>query len=306
MLKKLFNIILACCIAATAGAQELNCKVRVMHDKIQNVDKQVFLGMERAIADFLNTRKWTGDQFNTTERIDCNIMFNLTKRIEEDIFEGTLNIQSSRPVYNSGYASPTVNFVDKEIIFRYSQYTPLEFNDNRISGNDAMVSNLTAILAYYSYLILGLDYESFAKEGGTELFKKAQNIANNAPEQGKTITGWRPVEGNRNRYWLIDQLVNPRFKVFREYWYTLHREALDNMFAKPEESRKLITDGLVKLAQLQRENPGSILIQFFFGAKSDELASVVAQVPREQRNMYITMLQQLDVPNAQKYNALKN
>jgi hypothetical protein len=305
MLKKLFSVIALCTIAFASQAQELNCKVKILHNAIQNVDKQVFTQMERAISDFVNTRKWTNDQYNTTEKIDCNIMFNLTKRVDEDLYEATMTIQASRPVYNAGYTSPTVNFLDKEVVFKYSQFTPLEFNDNRIVGNDAMVSNLTALIAFYTYVILGLDYESFQKEGGIELFKKAQNIANNAPEQGKTISGWRPVEGNRNRYWIIDQMLNPRFKFFREYWYTMHREALDNMYNKPEESRKLIVEGLPKLVQLQRENPGAILIQFFFGAKSDELASVVAQVPKEQRTQYITMLQQLDVPNAQKYNALK-
>ena len=305
MLKKLFSVIVLCAAALTSQAQELNCKVKILHNAIQNVDKQVFTGMERAISDFLNNRKWTSDQYNTSEKIECNIMLNLTKRVDEDMYEATMTIQASRPVYNAGYTSPTVNFLDKEVVFKYSQFTPLEFNDNRITGNDAMVSNLTALLAFYTYVILGLDYESFQKEGGTDLFKKAQNIANNAPEQGKTISGWRPVEGNRNRYWLVDQMLNPRFQFFREYGYRLHRDALDHMSNKPEESRKLIVDGLPKLVQLQRENPGAILIQFFFGAKSDELASVVAQVPKEQRTNYITMLQQLDVPNAQKYNALK-
>ncbi|WP_276131818.1 DUF4835 family protein [Polluticoccus soli] len=304
MLKKLFSVVLLSAVVMTVQAQELNCKVKVLHNAIQNVDKSVFTGMERAITDFLNTRKWTNDQYNVTERIDCNIMINITKKVEDDIYEATFNIQASRPVYNSGYASPIVNFVDKDLVFKYTQFTPLEYNDNRISGNEPLVSNLVATLAFYSYIVLGLDYESFQKEGGTDFFKKAQNIANNAPE-AKGISGWKPVEGNRNRYWLIDQILNPRFKVFRDYWYTLHRESLDNMYNKPEESRKLVTDGLVKLAQMHRENPGSILVAFFFGAKSNELASIVSQIPKEQRGIYITMLQQMDVPNAQKYNALK-
>jgi hypothetical protein len=155
------------------------------------------------------------------------------------------------------------------------------------------------------YLILGLDYDSFELNGGTDFLKKAQNVVNNAPEEGKNIVGWKAVEGNRNRYWIVDQLLSPRFKFVREYWYTIHREALDNMFTKPEESRKLILEGLPKLAQVHKENPGSILMQFFFNAKSDEMASIVAQVPKEQRGIYISMLQQVDVPNAQKYNSLK-
>ncbi|MCD6062632.1 MAG: hypothetical protein K0R82_543 [Flavipsychrobacter sp.] len=304
MLKKLFSVALLCAAGLMAQAQELNCKVKVLHNAIQNVDKQVFTNMERSITDFLNTRKWTNDQYNANERIDCNIMINVTERVDEDIYKATFNIQASRPVYNTGYATPTVNFVDKDFAFKFTAFTPLEYNDNRVSGNEPLVSNLTAMLAFYSYIVLGLDYESFQKDGGQDIFKKAQNIVNNAPEN-KGIVGWKPVEGNRNRYWLIDQILNPRFKYFREYWYTLHRDALDNMYNKPEESRKLVTDGLVKLAQMHRENPGSILVQFFFGAKSSELASIVAQMPKEQRGIYVTMLQQMDVPNAQKYQALK-
>ncbi len=306
MLKKLFSTaLLFCLLCSTAIAQEFNCKVKVMHDKIQNIDKEVFNNMQRAITEFLNTRKWTGDQYGPAEKIDCNILFNLTKVTDGDIFEGTLNIQSSRPVYNTAYTSPIINFIDREVRFKYSPFTPMQFNDNRVTGNDAMESNLTAILAYYMYLILGLDYDSFELNGGNDYFKKAQNVVNNAPEQGKNITGWKAVEGNRNRYWIVDQILSPRFKYFREYWYTIHRKALDNMFTKPEESRGLILGGLEQLAQMHRENPGSILMQFFFNAKGEEMMSILAQEPKEKRGKYISLLQQMDVPNAQKYGSLK-
>src|SRR5690606_12314692 len=139
------------------------------------------------------------------------------------------NIQATRPVYNTSYNSSIVNFIDKEIAFTYSQFSPLTFDDNRVSGTNAMQSNLTAVLAYYTYLILGLDYDSFELNGGTSYFKKAQNVVNNAPEDGKKIMGWKAVDGNRNRYWIIDQILNPRFKVVREYWYTMHRDGLDNL-----------------------------------------------------------------------------
>jgi hypothetical protein len=306
MLKKLFNTtLLLCLLTVAASAQEFNCKVKVMRDKILNVDKEIFTNMERSVTEFLNTRKWTGEQYNPAEKIDCNILLNLTKVTDGDIFEGTLNIQSSRPVYNTSYTSPTINFIDREVRFKYSAFTPLQFDDNRVSGNDALSANLTAVLAYYMYLTLGLDYDSFELNGGNDYFKKAQNVVNNAPEQGKNITGWKAVEGNRNRYWIVDQLLSPRFKYFREYWYMLHRTALDNMYTKPEESRMMILDGLVKLAQMHRENPGSILMQFFFNAKGEEMMSIVAQVPKDKRLIYITMLQQMDVPNAQKYANLK-
>lgn len=305
MLRKLFSILLLCCATFVVQAQELNCKVRVMRDKIQGVDKEVFNNLERSISEFLNTRKWTSDQFAATERIDCNILINVTKRIEDDAYEATMNIQATRPVFNTSYTSTIMNFIDKDFKFRYSQYTPIQYDDNRVSGNDPLASNLTATLAYYVYLILGLDYDSYQQDGGTEFFKKAQNIVNNAPEQRNVIEGWKAVESNRNRYWIIDQMLSPRFVTMRQIWYRLHREALDNMYNKAEQSRKIILDDILKLSQLQKDNPTAILLQFYFNAKSDEYMGVLAQVPKEQRGIYITLLSQIDVPNAQKYNNLK-
>ena len=305
MLKKLFSIILISLSFTYSYAQEFNCKIKVMAEKIQGIDKEVFASMQRNITEFMNTRKWTQDQFQTNERIDCNILINLTGQIDQDVFEATFSIQATRPVFNTGYTSPIVNYVDKDFKFRYNQYTPLQFDDNRVTGNDALASNLTAMLAYYSYLILGLDYDSFAPNGGSEYFKKAQNVVSNAPEQSKVIVGWKAVDGNKNRYWIIDQLLSPRFKEFRGVWYNMHRSGLDNMYAKPDESRKLILESLTRLIQLNRENPSSILLQFFFNAKCDEFASLVSQEEPSERAKYVGMLQQVDVSNIQKYNSIK-
>jgi hypothetical protein len=190
-------------------------------------------------------------------------------------------------------------------IVTYNQFTPLQFDDNRVTGSEPIQSNLTAILAYYAYIIVGLDYDSYSLAGGSAYFKKAQNVVNNAPEQGKSITGWKAVEGSRNRYWLADQLLNPRFVDFRNYWYTMHREGLDSMAAKPTESRNRILYGLKKVYQVNRENPTSMLMQFFFAAKSEELVHVLAQTPKSERGPFITLLLTMDVPNAPKYNTLK-
>lgn len=309
MLKKLTNIIILLACAGTMQAQELNCIVKVMGDGIQGQgqDKEVFRSMESAITSFMNTRKWTDDQYSPEEKINCNILLNLTQTLPgvQNGFAATLTIQSTRPVYNTGYQTQMVKHVDKEVQFAFNQFSPLEFNDNRVVGNNPYVSNLTAVLAYYAYIVIGMDYESFAEKGGQDYFKRAQNIVNNAPEQGKTISGWKAVEGNHNRYWLTDQLLNPRFQAIRSVWYSMHRESLDSMYMKPEEARKRILNSINTLSQLQRENPGSILMQFFFNAKSDEFASVVAQAPEANRPLYISMLSQIDVPNTQKYNSLK-
>ena len=307
MLKKLFSIIALCLITATAGAQELKCIVKVMADRIQGVDPAVFTTMEKSISDFMNTRKWTTDEFAPAEKINCNILINITRRISNDGngFTATLSVSATRPVYNSDYSSPIVNYQDKDLAFTYSEFNPLQFDDNRVVSTTPLGSNLQAVLAFYAYIIIGLDYESFSPNGGSVYFKRALNIVNNAPDEGKTITGWKAIENNRNRYWIIDQLLNSRFQELRNYWYTYHREGLDNMFLKPEDAKKKILGGLPKLQQVQRENPGSILMQFIFAAKSDEVIKMVNTLPKQERAQYGSMLSQIDISNVAKYNNLK-
>lgn len=307
MLKKLLSVLAFCAVSTAGWAQEFNARVVIKHDKITGVENDVFNTMQRSLTDFINTHKWTSDDFATTEKIDCNIMFNLTGKIsgDNDGYTATMSIQATRPVYNTGYQSPTINFVDKDVEFHYSPFVPLDFDDNRVVGTDPMASNLTAIMAYYAYIMLGLDYDSFAPQGGTPYFKKAQNIVNNAPEQDKSIAGWKAVDGTRNRYWLVDQLMNNRFEDVRKFWYVLHREALDSMYLSPKEAPKKVYAGIYKLAQVNKENPSSMLIQFFFNAKSDELVHLLAQMPPAERPPYIALLSQMDVADAAKYNALK-
>ncbi|PQJ11548.1 DUF4835 domain-containing protein [Flavipsychrobacter stenotrophus] len=308
MLRRLFSILIMTLISLAATAQELNCKVNINHDKITGVDNEVFVTMQRSIIDFMNGHKWTNDDFATNEKIDVTVFINITgNKIngDPDAYTGTLSIQASRPVYSSGYTTALVNYVDRDLVFKFTQYGALSFDDNRVSGVDAMQSNLTAVLGYYAYIIIGLDYDSYALEGGTNYFKKAQNVVNNAPEQGKSISGWKAVEGTRNRYWLADQLLNTRFADMRSFWYSMHREGLDSMYTKPTESRTRILFGLKKLYNVNRENPTSMLMQFFFAAKSEEIIHLLASTPKSERGQYITLLNSMDVPNAQKYNNLK-
>lgn len=308
MLKKLLSVLIVSVVSVAGWAQELNCKVVIKHEKITGTDPSIFTAMEKGISDFINTHKWTSDNFAIAEKIDCNIMLNLTGKIsgDNDGYSATMSIQASRPVYNTSYQSPLINYVDKDVQFHFSPFVPLEFDDNRITGTDPLSSNLTAIIAYYSYLIIGLDYDSFSPDGGTAYFKKAQNIVNSAPELDKTINGWKAVDGTHNRYWLIDQLLNNRFEDVRKYWYSLHREGLDNLYANPKTAQQKIYAGIYKLFQVNKENPSSVLLQFFFNAKSDELVHLIAQIPNPtDRVPYITLLSQMDVPDATKYNSLK-
>ncbi|HXS36256.1 MAG TPA: DUF4835 family protein [Flavipsychrobacter sp.] len=307
MLKKLFNIIVIVCLLPVAGiAQELNCIVTIRHDKITGVDPQVFVNMQQAISSFMNAHKWTTDQFQTNEKIDCTVAFNLTAKLsgDNDGYEATMSIQASRPVYNTNYQSTTINFQDRDVQFHYDQYNPLVFEDNNVAGSNALVANLPAVLAYYAYLIIGLDYDSFSLLGGSDYLKKAQNVVNNAPDDN-SIKGWKAVQGNKNRYWIIDQLLSPRFQDVRSYWYTYHREGLDAMYSKPDTARQKILNGISKLSEVNKDNPSSILIQFFFNAKSDEFVKILSQMPKDSRTQYINMLSQMDVADIQKYSNLR-
>ncbi len=289
-------------IATLLHAQELNCKVIVMADQVQGIDPKVFKTMEQEAAAFIKARKWGNDAFENNEKIECIFTIVLNKQIEgtEGGFMGRLSVQATRPVFNSSYTSSLINYTDKDFAIKYIQYQPFEFNDNRVSGNEPLVSNLSATLAYYCYLILGLDYDSFALKGGTEFFNKAQNIVNNAPEN-KAITGWKATEGQRNRFWLSDQILNNRFVNMRDVFYKYHRLGLDQLSTEPETARSLINGLFPILQQVNSENPTSMLMQFFFSAKSDEIRNFLAMTPMADKQKIIPILSQLDVTNAAKY-----
>lgn len=305
-MRKLICFLIIVLVAGKGFAQDLNCKIDINSDRIQNVDPKVFQQLKRSLTEFLNNRKWTTDNFKVNEKIDCSFLLTLTEKSSGDnTYKATLNIQSSRPVFNSGYNTPLVNFVDRDIYFRFDESQTLQYDDNRVSGSDAASSNLTAIFAYYVYIIIGFDYDSFAPKGGSEFFKKALNIVNNAPEEGKAIKGWKAAENNRNRYWLIDQILNPRFDAFRPFYYNYHRKGLDMMSSKPDEARKVILDGIPVLTKINNENPTSILFQFFFNAKSNEFVNTLMQTPTADRKDYIDQLSKMDVPNTSRYRAIK-
>jgi len=285
-MRRLFSLVLLLIISFRLSAQDVSANVDVMFDRVQNVDPKVFQALKKSLNEFINNRKWTNDNYKSTEKIECSFLLNLTQKTGENIYTATLNIQASRPVFNSGYNTPLVNYIDRDIIFRFDESQTLQYDDNRVAGSDAMVSNLTATFAYYINIILGLDYDSFAPKGGDEYFRKAQNIVNNAPEEGKSIKGWKASEGNRNRYWLIDQILNPRFDKFRPYWYTYHRKGLDLMSQKPEEARKNILDGIPVLTKINNENPTSILFQFFFNAKANEFINTLMQTPAADERLH--------------------
>jgi hypothetical protein len=289
-------------IGATTFAQEFKCKATVIAEQVQGVDPAVFKTLEQEIANFVNNRKWTNDNFEVKEKIECIINLVVNKQIqgEEGGYTGRISIQSKRPIYNTNYTSNLTNYTDKDVAFRYIQFQSFEFNDNRISNNDALASNLTALIAYYCYIMLGLDYDSFALKGGTEYFNKALNVVSNAPEN-KNITGWAATENKRNRFWLIDQMTNVRFNNLRDIQYKYHRLGLDLLSVDPDAARTTMNTLFPIIKNLNQENPSSVLLQFWFNAKSDEVINFLQQATPSDRQQFVPMLSSIDVTNAGKY-----
>jgi hypothetical protein len=226
----------------------------------------------------------------------------LSKKIDgvEGGYLGRLSVQSKRPVFNSSYSSTIVNYTDKDLAIKYIEFQPIEFNDNRVVTNDALSSNLPAIISYYCYIALGLDYDSFSLKGGTEFYNKALNIANNAPENN-AIVGWKATESQRNRFWLIDQLHNNRFDKMRTIFYQYHRLGLDLLTSDPDLGRSNINGLIPILKEVNQENPSSMLMQFYFSSKSEEFQNFISGATMADKQKMIPILSQLDVVNANKY-----
>ncbi|HEY9257168.1 DUF4835 family protein [Chitinophaga sp.] len=292
-----------CCIRPVQ-AQEIRANVSVVAGQVQGVDKKIFTTLQNSIREFLNNRHWANDAFTPAERIECNFLLNVTGTSGADSYKATLTIQATRPVYNSSYVTSLLNIQDNNVVFRYVEFQQLEYSDTRIVGNDPLSSNLTAILAYYVNIILGLDYDSFSPRGGDVYFKKALNIVNNAPD-GKDISGWKAFEGNRNRYWLQDNLLNAKFLQFHDVMYQYHRMGLDVMYDDVNKGRAAILNCLNMLYSIHQDIPNSMLMQTFFSAKGTELQKLFAKAMPQERSRAAELLSQMDVPNAQKYQAMK-
>lgn len=262
-------ILFSLLIASAAFGQELNCKVTINADQIQTTDRTVFKDMERAFANFLNTRKWTTDSYKNYERINCTLFLNISKMPSIGNFVASAQITAARPVYGSNYESVLMNFADREWEFEYIESLPLEYNDN------AYITNLTSMLAFYAYIILGYDYDSFSEMGGSPLFQKALTVVNNA--QPFNRPGWQALGSNRSRYSLIENLNNPQMVELRKNTYRYHRLALDTYAKTPDESRAIILDVLKNVKKVWTINPSSIFVVSFFDAKGAELVNVFSE-----------------------------
>lgn len=275
--------------------QELNCRIQVVSQQIQSSNKHIFESMQKDLYEFINNRKWTENVFSNDERIECNILINLTEQISTDEYKGTMQIQSNRPVFNSNFNSVLFNYKDNDIQFNYVEFQPMEFNEN------SSLSSLTSLLAYYSYIIIGLDYDSFSPEGGTPYFQKAEKIVTNA--QNLTQKGWKSFEGQKNRYWLIENIMNSKYGPVRDFYYKYHRLGLDVMNEKPADGRAEIAEDLKLLQKVYREKPSQFMnfLQIVFDAKADEFVNVFSESFPDEKARVNTLLKEIDPANSTKY-----
>lgn len=301
MRKALFLLLFLVCAQSRVFSQEIQAKVAVMANQVSTkIDRKVFNTLQSALNTFLNNRKWTRDAYQAQEKISCNFLLTISEAADGNIYKATLTVQAGRPVYNSSYLSPLINFLDDNVTFRYVEFQQLDFNENRVSGSDPFVSNLTAVLAYYVYIILGLDGDSFALRGGDPWFVKAQNIVNNSPDS-RDLLGWKAFDGQRNRYWLMENLTSSRYTLVHDAIYGYFRQGLDQFYENEAEARKSVLVALQQLNTLNSEIPNTMVIPFFFQGRTMELVKIFKKAPPEERSQASEILARLDITNANTY-----
>lgn len=289
-----------CLFAFAVSSQELNCNVQVIVQiqkdspmQESSADKKIMQTLQQAIFEFMNNRKWTNEVFQQNERIESSIVITVLKKFAADEFQGTIQVQARRPVFKSSYNSLILNILDKNLSFKYIEYQPLEFSDN------TFLTNLTSILSYYAYVIIGTDYDSFSMEGGSPYFQKAQNIVSNA--QTSNEKGWKSFEDNQNRYWIVENILNLTFKPLRECMYKYHRLGYDVMAEDLNTGRAAVLQSLQLLKKVHEIKPSSYSMQLFFLAKSDEIVNLFSRAEPAEKTAVMELVNNIDPANNTKY-----
>jgi len=302
-LRKLTLILFCICTFHHLNAQELSAVVNLQTNKIDNqVDPKIFTQLQTQLKDFINQRKWTSDIFTQEEKIDCNFFITIESVVSPGVYNAKLSIVASRPVYRSNYSTTLLNMQDANFTFKYQLGQPIEFNENNVARTDALEANLTATLAYYVYVILGLDYDSFSKNGGAPYFGKALNVVYNAPN-GSGINGWKSYDGQRNRFVLIDNLTKSGFDKLHEISFNYYRKGMDQMADQPEQAKVAILNALMSLQELNEDNVNSMAISIFMQGRVTELIGLFSDADRATKKQLMTTLSAVDIANINKYKA---
>ncbi len=293
-MKKIVIILSVLLFNLGAFAQELDCRIQVNHSKLQGTtNDKLFQTLQQELYEFINNTNWTNHVYNRDERIECNIYITIDEQISSDEFSAKIQVSSSRPVYGTSYLSPVLNHLDNYFQFKYVEFEPLEFNENSFSNN------LTAVLAYYCYIIIGMDYDTFGSSAGTPYFQKAEKIVQNA--QSAQESGWKAYENMKNRYWLVENLLNSQYSAMRDFMYTYHRLGLDKMGDKPSEGRAGVEQAIEELKNIHRRKPGSFLMTLYTTAKGDEIINIFSEgFPDEKARVY-NIMKEIDPANSSKY-----
>lgn len=298
---KMYKILLAymfILLSAIGYSQDLNCTINVTTPQIQQTDKKIYETLQKAIEEFVKNRKWTNYNFQVQERIDCNILINIMERISTNEFKGTIQIQARRPVYKSAYNSVLLNYIDKDFQFKYEEFQPLNFDES------THLSNLTSVLAYYINVIIGLDFDTFSLNGGTQFYNIAQTIVNNA--QNDPSAGWKSFESKKNRYWLIENLLNPSYSPFREALYRYYRKGMDVMYDNMQKGRQEVLESFELLRKVNREKPGLFIMNMYMFGKVDEITKIFSEAPQNEKEQAVKALGEVDPGNTSKYAIILN
>jgi len=297
-MKKIIFFLSIILIHKNIQAQELLCNVRVNSSQVQTSDRKIFQTMQTDIYEFINNKKWTSVNIDNEERIECNIMINISKKISNDQFEASIQVQSTRPIYGTSYKSTLFNHLDNDFNFRYLEYQSLEYSES------THMSNLTSVLAFYINIILGLDFATFSEDNAYEYFSKAQKIVSNA--QNAPERGWKAFENDKNRYWLVNDLMDQRYSEFHSCLYRYHRHGLDKLAEDPEDARFEITESIESLKNIYRQNSSAFILKLFFNAKSDEIVNIYSDAfPNEQARIIQTLVE-IDPLHSNDYQSILN
>ncbi len=279
--------------AASTIAQEFICQVMVNTSKIQTADKTRYETLQKDLYEFVNNRTWSNYQFKPEEKIECSIMIILDDPGSSNEMKGTMTVQLRRPVFKSSYNTVLMNYIDKDIQFTYVQNEPLEYVEN------AFTNNLTSLIAFYVNMFLGMSFDTFSQNGGSEFYQKANSIVNTC--QNRSETGWKSFENQKNRYWMVENLQNSTYAKVREFLYKYHRLGLDAMADNVDQARQVITESLELLQMANRERPGLFIISMIVMAKSDEIINIYSQANQTEKTKVVAIMRELDPANAAKY-----
>jgi hypothetical protein len=297
-MKKVFLIFSLLLLFFHINAQEFDCQISVSAPKMEGTDKRILETLQSALYEFMNNRKWSNFNFQTQERIECSILLTVNDRLGSDDYKGTLNVVLRRPVLNTAYNTILLNYIDKDFQFRYSEYQPLDYSDGQFS------SNLTSVLAFYSYMFLGLYFDSFSPYGGSTFFDKAQSVVNAA--QNAQEGGWKAYEGQKNRFWMVENIQNSANSQLRDFLYKFNRQGLDVMYDKLEQGRAAITESLELLQKMYVAKPDLFLLILILDTKRDELVNIYSdqRVPPMDKTNVVNLLKEIDPANGSKYQAI--